>query len=572
MPLITRDHRIKALPYLWNGYRVRLTSVTTILVIAGMAEGIGIISLLPLLGAITDSTASSESVLTDYVLSALAAIQLSPTPGILLSLIVVGISLKVTFVSLGMRQAGYAAADLASDLRLSLIRALMAARWKHFTEVPMGKLANAVSSEATLAAEVFVRAGNLIACSVQVLVYGVLALLVSWYVTLGAAVFGLLMVLLLSSLVRLARKAGEQHTWVLRSLVSRLSDSLTSIKPLKAMAWERSIQPVLEEETEDLNVAQRQQIFSNAALMALQEGFIVLVLAIGVYFALTRLQLAFEELAFMAFLFQRTVVRIGDLQHHYQQLGEREAVLSSIVSSVHEAEAAREPEGGTIDPVLNREIRFEKVSFSHGSKQVLEKTNLSMPARKMTAVVGPSGSGKTTIADLIIGLLEPDEGQILIDDTPLADANLRAWRSKIGYVPQEVLLLHDSIFVNVGLKDPRIAPADVEEALKAAGGWDFVEALEDGLESEVGERGLKLSGGQRQRIAIARALVRKPTLLILDEATTGLDTDTERAVVGTLNQLKSELTILVISHQTTVVEAADVVFDLKSAPLANSGN
>ena len=188
---------------------------------------------------------------------------------------------------------------------------------------------------------------------------------------------------------------------------------------------------------------------------------------------------------------------------------------------------------------------------------------MSFPSGLITAIVGPSGSGKTTIVDLVIGLLKPQQGEILIDDIPLEQIDVRKWRRMIGYVPQESWLLHDTVLNNVTLGDPELTTEDAIQALRAAGAWDFVQKMTRGLNSTVGERGYKISGGQRQRIALARALVRKPKLLILDEATTALDPESEKGICDSLSQLRGALTILAISHQAAVLEIADQAYRLQ---------
>ena len=188
---------------------------------------------------------------------------------------------------------------------------------------------------------------------------------------------------------------------------------------------------------------------------------------------------------------------------------------------------------------------------------------MTLPAGAFTAVVGSSGVGKTTVADLIIGLLRPQHGEVWIDDLPMRDVDATAWRGMIGYVPQETFLFHDSVMANVTLGDGGVSRAEVETALRRAEAWDFVAALPEGMDSVVGERGARLSGGQRQRIAIARALIRDPALLILDEATTALDPEAEAGIVATVRQLAGRVTVLSISHQPAMRAAADVVYRLE---------
>jgi ATP-binding cassette subfamily C protein len=198
---------------------------------------------------------------------------------------------------------------------------------------------------------------------------------------------------------------------------------------------------------------------------------------------------------------------------------------------------------------------------------VLQNVSLTFPKGPIVTIVGPSGSGKTTLVDLETGLLRPLQGEVWVDDLPLAQVNLKSWRRMIGYIPQETILLHDTVLSNVTLGDPALSEADARDALRAAGAWEFVQAMPGSMQSIVGERGGKLSGGQRQRIAIARALVHRPQLLILDEATSGLDPASEAAVCDTLLQLRGELTILAISHQTALVKIADQSYRIRDGKI-----
>jgi len=183
-------------------------------------------------------------------------------------------------------------------------------------------------------------------------------------------------------------------------------------------------------------------------------------------------------------------------------------------------------------------------------------------------LVGPSGSGKTTLLDLVVGLQQPEAGRILIDGVPLAEIDLRQWRRQIGYVPQESVMVDDSVIYNLALGEEDLGEAEIREALRAADALAFVEAMPEGLHTRLGEGGSRLSGGQRQRLAIARALVRKPRLLILDEATSSLDLEAQAAVVETVKHLKGSLTILAVSHQELLIDAADRIYRLAGGQLA----
>ena len=203
------------------------------------------------------------------------------------------------------------------------------------------------------------------------------------------------------------------------------------------------------------------------------------------------------------------------------------------------------------------------MGFEYDRKHpVFSDLSLRFEAGSLTALAGPSGAGKTTIIDLITGLLLPRNGAVELDGVNLQDIDIKAWRNLIGYVPQDTILLHDSILHNLNLGDPELTEEDAERALRAAGAWEFVSRLPEGLQTVVGERGGKLSGGQRQRVVIARALMSRPRLLILDEATSALDPETEEAVRQTMEGLKGELTILAISHNRAMMQAADRIYHL----------
>jgi ATP-binding cassette, subfamily C, bacterial len=249
----------------------------------------------------------------------------------------------------------------------------------------------------------------------------------------------------------------------------------------------------------------------------------------------------------------------------YQTVANGESAFWSLQDEIAEAEGDVERNAGRLPPPpLDRGLELDDVSFAYGKRPVLTHASLAIPAGSFVAIVGPSGAGKTTIADLILGLYEPTAGGVRLDGVNLEEVDLRAWRSKVGYVPQETLLFNDTILNNVTLGDPGIPPAEVEWALRAAGGWDFVRDRAGGLNAPIGEAGAAFSGGQRQRISIARALVRHPRLLILDEATTALDPATERAIGETLEHLRGELTIVAISHQPALREAADIVYEVSA--------
>jgi ATP-binding cassette, subfamily B, bacterial PglK len=240
------------------------------------------------------------------------------------------------------------------------------------------------------------------------------------------------------------------------------------------------------------------------------------------------------------------------------------------------SEAAEAGQEDRAAPVEFREsIELDDVSYRYGERagEAVARVSATIRNGEVIGIVGPTGAGKSTLVDLIVGLLSPTTGTIRIDGTPLPPENL-SWRRRIGYVPQSIYLLNDSIRRNValGIPDAQIDEARVRDCLDSAQLLRFADALPDGLDTLVGERGVRLSGGERQRLGIARALYHDPSLLVLDEATASLDTVTEAEVTKALHQLHGTRTILVIAHRLTTVRACDRILLMDAGRITRIGS
>lgn len=561
-----KNQTVDLILYFVRRHRGRSLLLVILLCLSGLAEGVGILALLPLLEmAVETDSVQQPSALTAAVHTVLGAVGLQPQLGVLLSLIVLGMVLKAALYLLAMKQVGYTVARVVTELRLELIRALLQTRWTYFVSQPAGRFANSISTEAAKSASAYRSATALIAGGVQVAIYTILALLVSWQIAIFAVIGGLVIVVALGRLIAMSRDAGASQTHLMKSLVARLIDALQGIKPIKAMGQETSVQPLLESEARELNEAQEQTVLATETLKAAQEPILVVLLAAALYIALSFGDLSFGTVLVMAFLFYRLAGRISLLQIEYQTIASHESSFWSLRASIDQALRERETYRGTRPPPdLVDSVSLKNVTFGYTESPLFTNFSMVVPAGRFVALVGTSGAGKTSIADLIAGLHRPSEGEVLIDGVPLGEIDLHAWREQIGYVPQEMFLFHDTVLQNITLGCASVSVEDVEWALRSAGAWDFVQQLPDGLNTLMGERGSRLSGGQRQRIAIARALARRPKLLILDEVTTALDPATEEAICGVLRTLSGRVTILSISHQPAMTEAADLVYHLEA--------
>jgi len=551
-------------------YPRQTTLTLTAILFSGISEGFGISALLPILNTIFNQTAQHSGTashspewstrLDQIVQQALGLVGLYPTMEVLLCLFVGCIVLKCVLVYLANKQIGFTVVLIATDLRLTLLKSLFSSSWEYFIRQPMGRLTNGVATEANRASTAFNFGAKLSSMAIEASIYTFLAVLVSWKATLMALGGGVFLMVALRRLVKKNRRAGTKQTEHMQSLIAQMTDILTSIKPLKAMAREHQSDAVLTESTRKLNRALQKQVLSKAALGSFQEPILTVFLVLVLYVALMYWNQSLTTMLAMVFFIAKILKQIEKIQKEYANLVEFDSAYWSLLGKINKAQEAREVWTGDVRPAFTTAIRMESVSFAYDTREVLKEVSLEIPAGSFVTLLGPSGSGKTTVADLLTGLLRPQKGDIEIDGVALSRIDIRRWRAMIGYVPQENLLMHDTILKNVTLGEAAVGAAEVEAALRAAGAWGFVQDTPGGIHTIVGERGSMLSGGQRQRIAIARALVKHPRLLILDEATTALDPKTEREICATLATLKGEITILAISHQSALLETSDLAY------------
>jgi len=461
----------------------------------------------------------------------------------------------------------FTVAHVATALRLDLLDALLASRWEYFLRQKSGSLVNSIATEAYRAANGFEYGANVIALTIQVLVYATVAMIISWKAAVVSLLVGIFLLYFLHGLVRASRRAGTRQTRLLQQLLSYLNDILGSVKPLKAMARDNLAEAILRDHTRDLEKSLRLEVMSREALVALQEPIIAALAAAGLYIALIMWELTLPAVMVLVFLLVRILSLLNKAQRRFQLLSTQESAYWSLRKAADEARAASERTWGESRPRFHKEIRVENVSFRHGMKTVFDDLNMVIPVNTFTVINGPSGIGKSTLLDLLCGLYVPNSGTIRIDGIVLSDFNMKLWRRMIGYVPQETVLLHDSVLNNIIVGESELNEKDAEDALRQVGAWEFVNKLPDGINTIVGERGGQLSGGQRQRIIIARALAHQPRLLIFDEPTSALDPENEALICKTMRKLTENFTIIAVSHQPALIDAADQVYELKAGKL-----
>ena len=264
-----------------------------------------------------------------------------------------------------------------------------------------------------------------------------------------------------------------------------------------------------------------------------------------------------------------SIAGLGDIYSQLQKaIGSSERVVELL---------AEEEEAGTGEQIVDFKgnIAFDAIGFHYPTRpevEVLQGLSFQIQSGEKVALVGPSGAGKSTIIQLLLRFYESTTGQIRIDGQPLNHWELASLRSKIGIVPQEVLLFGGSIRENIGYAKPGATEDEIITAAKKANAWQFISQFPEGLDTLVGERGIKLSGGQRQRVAIARAILKDPAILILDEATSSLDAESESLVQEALNELMKGRTTLIIAHRLATIRKVDRIYVLAGGKIVEQGN
>lgn len=532
------------------------------LLLAGIAEAASIGSLLPVLSVIANGEGADNSTIGTYVHGILSVTGIYPGIGSMIIFAIALMAVKSILSFAALSYAGVLATRVSISLRRRLIAAFFDARWSFLANQKGGHLANTLSNDAGRAGDAYLVSAQVAAYAIQVAAYVGLNFLVNWRVALFGLIGGVLVILALGRLVEIGRRAGYRQTDSTAELATLTADAMIGLKPIKAMWRHHAIQARISRALKGVHRALVVREISKAGLNQGSDFLVALLVGLGLYLGHVIAGLPLAELLVSGIGFFQILSITSRLQRFLQQAVQLESAFLRTEALIHEVEANRELNPGFLPPPTPCDCRFADVSFRRGERLILDRLALQVPEGEITVLQGHSGSGKTTIVDLLLGLHAPQSGVILLDNVSLEEVDLWAWRRKVGYVPQELTLLHASVRDNITLLDPSITDEEVWDALTMAGAAPFVQQFPHGLDSVVGEMGSRLSGGERQRISLARALVTRPSLLILDEVTSALDPVTEAEVLANIAALKGRYTVLAISHRPAWSLVADRVYDI----------
>jgi ATP-binding cassette, subfamily C, bacterial len=533
----------------WNAPGARPISVAACMLFASVAELVSMGALVPLASQLSSNDSGSTSFFSKAVVNFFSLLGLQASFANLLLFVGIALVTKSVIAFLAMRFVAISVADVTTQLRSQLLASMMNARWAYFVDHRPGEVSTMISAQSSMAGEAYLSSAQLIITTVSGIGLLFTAFLVSGKLVIFCLLAALALAFPLYYILKLAEKSSKRQWETSNNLSSGVQDVLSNMKPLKSMARQAYFLKSFAVGIKHLRLALILMVVSRHAIYHGQDILSAVMVVAGVYVGVVLLHTPLSEMLVVGIIFYQVVDVIKRIQLHLQGATIASAAYTSLMKTISNADHQLEVDFGKTDPKLEQSIKFENVNFSYGKKSVLKNVNLECPVGNITVLIGPSGAGKTTIVDLIIGFYLPISGRVLIDNTPMAEIQLSKWRQKIGYVPQELTLLRGSVFDNITLGDQSISVPDVTEALRWAGALGFVEALPNGVHTDIGTMGAKLSGGQRQRISLARALVLKPKLLLLDEVTSALDDATEAEICENITQLAANFTIIAITHR-----------------------
>ncbi len=459
-----------------------------------------------------------------------------------------------------------------------LVSDFLESEWSHFASQKFGQLTNLVLIEIPrLGAALFAILQLIVAGSI-LCIYLTIALFVSWKVTLYLCA-GCAILLLLVHPIRLAtRRYGSEIGRINAELSATLNEVLGGAKLIKASASEPKAIALMAERIDNLRV---NLTWSAYLPTTTRNGFefaaIVMILGAVVY-GLKFGQIDATQLLVIVALVARLLPRLAQY-HQFNSTVMLCAPAHAIVLGTHERFAAHREvrdarSAGKAGPPVTVPVSISarNLVMRYGENTVLDDVSFNISPGQVVGFVGPSGAGKSTLIDVIVGLLQPCEGELTIGSRPLREIDLAIWREKIGYVSQDTFLFHDTIANNIRWSVANASMEAVETAARDAGLASFVATLTAGYDTIVGDRGVMLSGGQRQRISLARALIRQPALLMLDEPTSALDAISEQEVMNVINSLRGKITVIIVAHRLSTVRDTDIIYVMDHGRIVERGS
>jgi ABC-type multidrug transport system fused ATPase/permease subunit len=566
---------IKFIHSVYSLLHFQLITLLLLMIVGGMFEGVSLLLLIPILQtAIGSGVDDSQyvAILTDA--SSFLGLEFSLQFG--LTLFIAVFFIQTLLFLFRDKKIAAIIANARKNIRQNLYVSLLESQWSYLISKKRGWLVSAVVNDAEKAGNSIYALLSLMTSIVVSLVYTTTALIIAPIFTIAFAVSAILMFLALKKLTAKGSLFGKTTSEGNSQLQTVLNEHFDAMKLIKGGALYAMSSKLIDSANVVLADVEYNVLLHNAKIKAYAEPVVIILLCTGIFIAIEYMFIDITEIMVVIFIFLRLFPRVIQMNQGYYQVLVYRPSYELVMKITNEARSLQERafSGGVVFNGLSEKIQFKNVSFSYARNQkTINNIDLVINKGKSLAMVGSSGSGKSTVADLVLGLLEPNKGDIYIDNTSLKDIDLMSYRKRVGYIGQETILINDTIKRNItwGMD---ISPPDkkIESICKLCHVHEFVCELPDKYDTIIGDKGLMISGGQRQRIAIARALIREPELLILDEATSALDSKSEKVVQQAIENLSNKVTILIIAHRLATIVNSDEIIVLDKGCIVERGS
>jgi ATP-binding cassette subfamily C protein len=570
-----------------------VTLTVSLALAVAVTEGLGLLLLLPLLEISGIAVAGGDeggSFAREFLTSFTSAGGPSSLP-MLLGLYAVVMTARALLVRSSVVAAARLQEGFLLKRRRRLWHAMLESRWERLAGHHASTLSHSLTAEMENAAEVPSYLLSLFTDALLVIVYLGVAFSLSVPMTMLGVSGAVLVMMVLRWKRGAARDAAERVHDRTAELFTAAAEHVGGLKTTKAYGAEGRSEEIFASQSGVVARANEwcERLFADAR--AVLDIGAVIVLAVAVYLAHDVMNLGAAAILVLLYIFARITPRLAGLQSSYQQLMLDMPSFARTTRAIDHWESAAEgvSEGG-VRVRLDDSVTLNRVHYRYPEREdsagvdehavdharatrraALHNVTVAIAARKTTAIVGPSGAGKSTLADVVLGLLSPQEGRVEVDGVELTAERSRAWRERVGYVAQEMHLFDETIRANLRWAAPDATDDEMWDALSMAAADRFVEGLPKGLDTVVGERGCRLSSGERQRLTLARALLRRPELLLLDEATSNVDSENEREIQRAIESLKGHMTILLITHRLATIRSADMIYVMDRGRIVESG-
>ena len=534
----------------------------------GLSQGVGIITLVPLLQMLEKNSLGSNrvfEVLNRLVGSLGITINIELILGLYLCLILFN-SLILYAKSIWQSDVQQ---EYTAEIRKDIFNKLIRSDWGFLSGQNRNEFSHILTSEIpNITGLNFYLLSLLSAISIFV-IYVILATLVSFYFTLFVLICGLVLYLLMNRYITRTYSVGRDNFFTNRHLYKQFDDFWDAIKFAKIHGTEKFHFDRFNEQNQQFSDERKRLLRLSITPQTINSIASAAILSLVVYLGYKFGGLSLSTFLILILLFSRIFPQLMKMHTTYIQIISLFPSFENTMAMKNELEAKLKDSSVLTDPAtskisLKKEIAFQDVSFGYNQdKPIFEHLNLTVPARNITGIIGSSGIGKTTLMDMVTGILIPGQGKIQIDGQDLGELDKATWHNSIAYVSQDSAFTNSSLRENLAMGDNQISDSAMWQTLDRVNAGPFVRELAEGLDTLMSNNAQQFSGGERQRLAIARALLREPSLLLLDEITNSLDAKNEQHIINILLDLKKDITILFITHKKELIKYFDEVIDVE---------